>query len=197
MQNKKLKVASIVALSLVALSILFTFLLMVLGVYGDSIKALESSGDPSQNLGDGIGHGCATVIIAMFIIFALLVKLVSLIVGLSSCLAKKKIASIVTAAVFACVLAVISAVFGIINVISYIDLAANNIQATLIFVALILAPLTDLLWLAVAISRAVILSKEAKLLKTEGSDGRCQDVTDGIITVSGDKSGEKSEADGE
>ncbi len=197
MQNKKLKIASIVALSLVALSLLFTFLLMVLGVYGDSIKALESSGDTSQNLGDGIGHGCATAIIAMFIIFALLVKLVSLIVGLSSCIAKKKIASIVTASVFACVLAILSAVFGVFNLISYIDLAANNIQATLIFVALILAPLTDLLWLAVAISRAVLLSKEAKRLKAEENNGSNQEVTDGIITVSGDKSGEKNESDGE
>ena len=56
MNNKKLKTASIVALALVGVSLIFTFVLLLLGVYGNSLIKVEGgTGDPSTDLGQGIG----------------------------------------------------------------------------------------------------------------------------------------------
>ena len=163
MNNKKLKTASIVALALVGVSLIFTFVLLLLGVYGNSLIKVEGgTGDPSTDLGQGIGMACTISIHIIFVAFTMIVKLVSLLVGLSSCFARKKRAAIITVAVFTCIITALSAVIGAFTLSVYPEIAAGNANSTLVYIALILMPLTDLLWGAVAISRAVILSNKAK-----------------------------------
>ena len=207
MQNKKLKTASIVALSLVAFSLIFTFLLLLFGVYGDSIKSFESpGGDSSENLGASIGYGCSVAVHAVAVVFALLVKLVSCIIAFSSCFARKKKASIVTAAVFTCIIAGVSIFCGILVLCGYPAIVGTGINVLLVWGALILAPLTDLLWLAVAISRAVILSKNAKIASQsnvqledekvngeQNADGAIDSAIDSSVggVTDGDQNGDK------
>ena len=48
MNNKKLKLLTLISLILVALSLVFTFALLALGVYGDSLMSPPTdTGDPS------------------------------------------------------------------------------------------------------------------------------------------------------
>ncbi len=159
MNNKKIKIFTAVALSLVALSILFILVLLLFGTIGDSVKPLDSS---SNDLGQGIAYGCAVTTTLVVILFALMVKAVSLGVGALSCIAKKRKASIVTASVFACVMAIFSALLGVLAIATYSGLTTYGDLAATVYCALIVALVTDLFWIAVAVYRAVALSKQAK-----------------------------------
>lgn len=168
MNSKKLKLITLISLILVALSIVFTFALLALGIYGESlIPPPTDTGDASQNLGAGIAFGCATTVSILVIVFALIVKLASLIVGISTNFARRKKASIATGGAFACIFAVLSLFLGFVAISSYSAIADNNFNAILIYSALIFALATDLLWLIVAILRAVFFAKEAKKQKIE------------------------------
>ena len=164
MNNKKIKIFTAVALSLVAVSALFLLALLLFGVIGDSVESLDSS---SNDLGQGIAYGCAVATTLVVILFALIVKAVSLGVGALSCIAKKRKASIVTASVFACVMAVLSAILGVLAIASYSGLTTKGGLATTVYCALIFALVTDLFWIAVAVYRAVALSKQSKAEKPE------------------------------
>ena len=87
--------------------------------------------------------------------------------GALSCIAKKRKASIVTASVFACVMAVLSAILGVLAMASYSGLTTKGGLATTVYCALIFALVTDLFWIAVAVYRAVALSKQSKAEKPE------------------------------
>ena len=164
MNNKKIKIFTAVALSLVAVSALFLLALLLFGVIGDSVESLDSS---SNDLGQGIAYGCAVATTLVVILFALIVKAVSLGVGALSCIAKKRKASIVTASVFACVMAVLSAILGVLAIASYSGLTTKGSLAISVHGALIFALVTDLFWIAVAVCRAVVLSKRSKAEKPE------------------------------
>lgn len=170
--GRKFKIISAVALSLVGASLLYAFLLLVFKVYSGSIKSLDNS---SGTMGEAIGHGCSVVVHVVAICFTLIVKAVGLLVGFTSCFAKKRKASIITASVFTCVIALLSAFCGIVVFVWYFPLAGTNINAVLTWIALILMPITDLLWTAVAIYRAVVLSKQAKQVKKEDEGSKSEE----------------------
>ena len=162
MNNKKLKTASIIALSLLAGSIVYAFVLLLFGVYGNSLITVGNGEGSSSDMGQNIGLACSISIHIVIVAFALIVKFLNLVLGFSSCFARKRKGSIITAAVFTCIIALISALIGSFVLFSYFPISANNGNSILMCVAFVLMPLTDLLWVSVAIARAVILSKEVK-----------------------------------
>lgn len=161
MNNKKIKTLCTIALSLVAFSLLFTFALLLFGVYGDSIIKNESTGGSNQDIGQGIALACTISIHLVTVVFALIVKSVALIMGFSSCFSKKKKSVIVTA-VFACIIAALSLIISTFAALVYPDIASSNFNAAICYIAFILMPLTDVFWIIVAILRAVYLSKRQK-----------------------------------
>ena len=166
MNNKKIKLLSGIALGFIALSLLYTLCLLLTGTYGDSIIKQPSTGDTSQDLGASIGYACTTGIHLVTITFGLIVKAVALAVGFSSCFTKRK-KSVITAAVFACILALLSAVISAFALSVYPEIASGNFNSVLCYIAFICMPLSDLFLFVVSILRAVYLAKQDKKAKEE------------------------------
>ena len=167
MNNKKIKLLSGIALGFIALSLLYTLCLLLAGTYGNSIIMQHpSTGDASQDLGASIGYACTTGIHLVTVTFGLIVKAVALAVGFSSCFTKRK-KSVITAAVFACILALLSAVISAFALSVYPEIASGNFNSVLCYIAFICMPLSDLFWFVVSILRAVYLAKQDKKAKEE------------------------------
>ena len=152
MDGKKIKIITIVSLSLVAFSLIATWLTMRLALFS---KALPNYED--------IDNTCGTILISVFALFALGVKAINLFISGLSCIAKKRRLSIVTASIFACIISALSAIVGVLTFASFVQLAGTDGYAVLVGCVLLLMPLTDLFCVVVAIYRAVKLSKMAKL----------------------------------
>ena len=159
MDGKKIKIITIVSLGLVAFSVIVTLVLLYSGLFGKAFANYESTGNTSID----ISNGCARGVVSVVVLFAVWCKVASLLVGGLSCIAKKRRLSIATASIFACIMAVLSALIGIFAFASFVPLAGSDGYAVFAYFALILMPLTDLFWFGVAIYRAVKLSKALKL----------------------------------
>lgn len=159
MDGKKIKIITIVSLSLVAFSLIATWVTMRLELFGKAFEIYENTGDPSID----ISNGCARAVISVVVLFAVIVKALNLFISGLSCIAKKRKLSIVTASIFACIMSALSAVVGVFAFASFVPLAGSDGYAVLVGCVLLLMPLTDLFWFGVAIYRAVKLSKALKL----------------------------------
>jgi hypothetical protein len=158
MDGKKIKIITIVSLSLVAFSAIFTQVIRTWGIFSKAFVGYDNATDELI-----APITCAAAIIAVIVTFAVFVKALNVLVGVLSCRAKRSKTSIVTASIFACIITALSAFVGVYVFVLFVLFAGVDGYAVLVGCALLLMPLTDLFWFGVAIYRAVKLSKALKL----------------------------------
>lgn len=160
MLSKKTKINAICSLSLLAFSILFTLLLMVIGVFSESIRS-------ANDTNDAFSVGCGATILIVIIGFTLVVRSVTALLGFGSMFTKKNLPAILTLGVFTTIFAVLSIIGSIFVFYSYLPLADSNSYATVVKITLLANIVLDLYWLVSIILNTISTSKYAKSLPKE------------------------------
>ena len=145
------------ALAILLLSTIFVLILLFAGTLSNAVKE-------SSDMSEGIAIGCTGAVLVIVFLFTVIVKVLSIIFGISSLFVKRKLSAVLVLGVLTCVLAIISLICSIYCLAIFQPIQNGSDSASLMNAGLISAVVSDLFWLVSIILSTIAISKMVKTL---------------------------------